>query len=664
MSEKLDGLELGHFCATASLRREFEMGRASGWSSRQACKMAQDEALSTRLLGRYDEAIREAERALELARNGVPTEEIHCLVGLGGCLHDAGYTARAVECFERALELSVGTARTPAACVSNLSVCYGELGDFDDALECAEAARKLLDRIGSPENQGLHCHNMALALIDLGELERAIEHSREGIGRGRAIRSPRVCAYCYETLTLACLLRGDFDAFWKHCEAGAEFQLAEVDHHRSVLRGIAAWLSGDRGAAERAFAQSIDQARSLMRQNRSARAALDSLGFALLGLHLCGHEAVVGQAVDMFHGARAASSNHGELHRVRRLLGFIERQGEVTVPSEVRRAALTPQESSASVPKPSRARRYRLLAELKLRDFGPMSVLKFVKKGFAEQEEATHADLAKLHELQAKLCEYLKDQQAALHHYESALDALDWMPGEPNGHYVDVLKHTAGIFEDLGDYAEAGRVYRRGLRRCPNHANLHGVYAFFVFFADRDVTRARSLFERWDSFGEHDSNILANYALLEVASGNHEAAKGLLARALKSGSATPQRSVAKVWFLSAVMALVEGDDPRYYLRRLKSALSAGCEAVGWPVGALLPRIRGHVDESKAQLLQAVAEAIGTWPGRRVLEKMPEWASVEPFPPKDFSADPPWWANRPISCPNVGLPRRGEFEPPR
>jgi len=603
------------------------------------------------------------QEALQIARDGVDSEETNCLVELGGCLHDAGYTARAVECFEHALELSLGTPLTPAASVSNLSVCYGELGDFDDALECAETARALLERVGSPVNQGLHCHNMSLALIDLGELERAIEHSLQGIGRGRAIRSPMVTAYCYETLTLACLLRGDFDAFWKHCEAGAEFQLAAVDHHRSLLRGIAAWLTGDRKAAGRAFAQSIDQARSLMRQNRSARAALDSLGFALLGLHLCGQEAVVGQAVDMFHGASAASSNRGELHRVRRLFDFIERQGEVTVPSDVRRAALTPQESPASAPKPSRARRYRLLAELKLRDFGPISALKFLKKGFAEEEEATDADLAKLHELQAKLCEYLKDQRAALHHYESALDALDRVPGQPSSHYVDLLKHTARGCDDLGEYAEAGRVYRRGLRRCPNHANLHGVYAFFVFFADRDVTRARSLFERWDSLGEHDSNILANYALLEVASGNHDAAKGLLARAVRNGSATPRRSVAKVWFLSDVMALVEGNDPRYYLRRLKSALSAGFEAVAWPVGELLPRIKGHVEESKAQLLQAVAEAIGTWPGRRVLEKMPEWASVKPFPPKDFSADPPWWANRPISCPNVGLPRRSEFEQP-
>lgn len=63
---------------------------------------------------------------------------------------------------------------------------------------------------------------------------------------------------------------------------------------------------------------------------------------------------------------------------------------------------------------------------------------------------------------------------------------------------------------------------------------------FLLFSTEsEDPAQLILLFEKSIALSDRDSNILANYALVQVTLGERDAAEGLLNRALKEGISTP-----------------------------------------------------------------------------------------------------------------------------
>lgn len=599
-----------------------------------------DYAYASRLLGHLEAATNTAQCALEVVRREFPAIEGTALNDLGGCLHDIGNTAQAIECFEESIEVDFEARELSSSAVSNLSLCYGELGHFDDALEFAQIAREILEREQSRLNLGLHCQNLSTALIDTSNLDKATECSLEGIRLGAVLQSPMVSAYCYETLVLAMLLAGDVDEAWFHSEKGKKFELAEVDHRRSVYRGIAAWLKGDLQAAMTSYERAIQQSKGLLQQRRPMRGTLDSLGLALLGLTLCGQVERKAEAVAAFQSARAANANPGDISRVKQLLHCLQHNGGVDIPVEIRKAALRlPEGTSAPTLPASLLRRYRLMANIKLRLCGPQAAAQSLEQAIQEQERTgggTSLERSGLFELLGSLYEQQDEVEAALRAYENALAALEQDPGEAGGHYVVLLKYLASEYHNLDRTADAKRLYRRGLKRYPEHSNLLGVYAFFLFSTEsEDPAQSILLFEKSIALGDRDSNILANYALVQVTLGERDAAEGLLNRALKEGISTPPRSIAKVMFLWAAVALIDEKDPTTYFRYLKSVLSGELVDIDWPINDFFVRIRDLVLTTDLDFLRLLAEAISRADKREALKKLSRWSTLIPLPVEDY-----------------------------
>lgn len=152
------------------------------------------------LRGDFVEGERLAKRALELARN--PRVRGILLQNLGA-MHAQQRQFRAAEhCFTDSIE-AFKAARYDigvAIALNNASAAARDAGDYERALEVAQLATEVADRIDALDTMMLALQNQAHALLELGSVNRAETLLGEALGHYAATKNALRHAECLEIM--------------------------------------------------------------------------------------------------------------------------------------------------------------------------------------------------------------------------------------------------------------------------------------------------------------------------------------------------------------------------------------------------------------------------------------------------------------------------------
>lgn len=113
---------------------------------------------------RFDEAIRECERCLNLSET-TETDKKNALHLLGTCLYMQGQLSKSIECFKKIL--SIDPKHTDAAI--SLSIIYNDIGRYDEAKKIYQIANQSL-QLKRQGADNLLDRKFALKHIELGDL--------------------------------------------------------------------------------------------------------------------------------------------------------------------------------------------------------------------------------------------------------------------------------------------------------------------------------------------------------------------------------------------------------------------------------------------------------------------------------------------------------------
>ena len=131
-----------------------------------------------RLMGRPEDAVRSAERALESFRALHHTPgEADALSALAGAQLDQGKADQATEGFRLALEIhrELGRRGGQAATLNNLAVIRKRAGDLDDAEDLYRETEAIYREVGDVRGIALTVNNRAVILVDRDRLSEALD---------------------------------------------------------------------------------------------------------------------------------------------------------------------------------------------------------------------------------------------------------------------------------------------------------------------------------------------------------------------------------------------------------------------------------------------------------------------------------------------------------
>lgn len=208
-------------------------------------------AITLKLLGRADEALRDFYRASEAAQaSGLQGQQITALVNLGGYHQDLFNLEDARKLCQQALQ-AAQEARAPQAMLTaavNLITCHHALGDFAQA---RSLAGWLLEHEGELLPGALQRHSIALAVghLAVGEFEQAQDYLEQG--------------------ATAAVGDGDGVVAWAWLQSRCHLAQGEVDSARSLAESI---------LAERASKQLADMPYELMQLLQVASDACEAQG--------------------------------------------------------------------------------------------------------------------------------------------------------------------------------------------------------------------------------------------------------------------------------------------------------------------------------------------------------------------------------------------------
>ena len=138
----------------------------------------------SRLAGRYDDAYRHLELALDLERqlgNQLAQAAIH--LGIVAVLDQQGRHAEAVSHVSQALSgyRSVGDRRGQASALGGLGWCHSRLGQYHEAIDCCERAIALQRQLGDQLGEAGSRDSLGYALHQLGQYRRAVGSFRRAL---------------------------------------------------------------------------------------------------------------------------------------------------------------------------------------------------------------------------------------------------------------------------------------------------------------------------------------------------------------------------------------------------------------------------------------------------------------------------------------------------
>jgi len=113
-----------------------------------------------------------------------PNHEGAALGNLGLAYADLGETRRAIELYEKRLEIAraLGDRRGEGNVLGNLGVAYKNLGEIRRAIDLLEQSLIIDREIGNRRAEGAALGNLGNAYADLGETGRAIELYEQRLG--------------------------------------------------------------------------------------------------------------------------------------------------------------------------------------------------------------------------------------------------------------------------------------------------------------------------------------------------------------------------------------------------------------------------------------------------------------------------------------------------
>ena len=208
------------------------------------------------ILGDIAAGLAECLRAVELLAG---TEHLHELGiahgSLGAIYMRAGRWRDQLRCNRKNLEIGerLASLELQARANLNLGVNLASLGETAESIAASRRALALYDRMCVPASAGLARNNLAIALVDAGELDEAERQVAEAQRLSQLFGG---LYYAYETeLTRARLARrrGDLASARAHAEASATLAAGSPIDAATARRALAALLSmgGDHEGARR-----------------------------------------------------------------------------------------------------------------------------------------------------------------------------------------------------------------------------------------------------------------------------------------------------------------------------------------------------------------------------------------------------------------------------
>ena len=267
-------------------------------------------------LGRYTEAIRRLEQALEIARDiGATREEIFLLYQIGWCHGELGDTGRAVELLQASLHLAEGTGDVVAQgnTLSLLGWYCGKLGQVEQSVDFSRRAVEMLRDKSNATSFATAVANLAGVLLDAGQYDEAIARATESLATDPD--SVNLRNWNHGFIARAHLALGRVSDARAAAERGRAADEPENNPNVLVLLGIACLRQQDVEAAAEAFEAAVAQADVVLQFTRNFN-ALDSKAVALTGLALCGDRSRLADAVAAHRAARAINRDAGVMRRV------------------------------------------------------------------------------------------------------------------------------------------------------------------------------------------------------------------------------------------------------------------------------------------------------------------------------------------------------------
>jgi tetratricopeptide (TPR) repeat protein len=310
-------------------------------------------------VGETSRAIEPYERALAIAQDTEDRRSEAKIAGnLGSCYLSVGETSRAIEPYERALAIAQDTGDRPneAVQVGNLGSCYACLGEARQAMKLYEEALAISRETRDRKGEAVMLVRLGEAHVDLGAWRQAVGCSEQGVQIADNIGFAQGRNEGCVVLAMAQLQLGDLDA------ALATVQVARADDYASnsaevaLVLGVVRSLEDKVEVAKQAFSDAVTAANAQLGRTNGVYGPLDTKALALCGLVLMEargqrrdeasmpeamsvREARLREASQAFSAARSITRADGIVRRVLRLFDALANGDEARMLRPMRSAA-------------------------------------------------------------------------------------------------------------------------------------------------------------------------------------------------------------------------------------------------------------------------------------------------------------------------------------
>lgn len=186
------------------------------------------------------------------------------------------------------------------------------------------------------------------------------------------------------------------------------------------------------------------------------------------------------------------------------------------------------------------------------------------------------------------------------------------------------------------DYDEAERYYRKALELDPSHAAHTGNFANFLASQRHDYDKAEHYYRKALELGPNDPYALANFAhlrLLRRQGDDLAQLPAMLAQVITLAKGQASQILAEALFYGVLSQALGQHSPTPYLARLKRLLALSYPRGDWDFTPLFDAVLPDIDPEQAQHYRALGAAILDAAALPALGALPWWQAVpeaDPF----------------------------------
>lgn len=212
--------------------------------------------------------------------------------------------------------------------------------------------------------------------------------------------------------------------------------------------------------------------------------------------------------------------------------------------------------------------------------------------------------------------------------YRAGLDKLP-NSAELCGNYALFLE---GV---LNDYDGAEAMYKRAQMIAPNTANILGNYALFLQNIRKDYDAAEALYQRAIDIDSSNTDLLANYAyflLIRGTANAFELATDQIKLVVGGAQNEPSQALAEALFYECIISELTNKVVGFGTGRLKHLFALGYERGDWSFDALLDSHLQDITSERQQFYIALGEAVLDAAKVAKLDDFQVWRDIEPLDP--------------------------------